>query len=86
MEEGMTFSDFLTKLVVQVDLHAMNDSELARVMQLMHKTNQFNTTTRRLPETRVQAYAAGKSEGVLWGVREGSLRRLWPRRGGVLES
>lgn len=44
-------------LDVKLDIHAMNESEVPRVVQLSQKANQFNVCTNRLVEESVKALA-----------------------------
>jgi FkbH-like protein len=50
--------DFLRQLDMSVDFGPVASLNLARVTQLINKTNQFNTTTVRLTENEVAALAA----------------------------
>lgn len=50
--------DFLRQLEMSVDFGPVTSLNLARVTQLINKTNQFNTTTLRLTENEVAALAA----------------------------
>jgi FkbH-like protein len=52
--------DFLASLRLEVELQALDDGNVARAAQLMQKTNQFNTTTRR--------YTAGDLQDIARGV------------------
>lgn len=49
-EEATSLDDYIGKLEIQVDIHEMNSDEIIRVVQLVNKTNQFNTTTKRYSE------------------------------------
>jgi FkbH-like protein len=42
--------DYLASLEMQVELRSFDQANLARVVQLINKTNQFNLTTRRITE------------------------------------
>ena len=42
--------DFLKNLRMKMDIHLMKPEEIKRVVQLVNKTNQFNTTTKRYSE------------------------------------
>jgi FkbH-like protein/FkbM family methyltransferase len=58
---ALTLEDFLASLELQVSISAMKPSQLARVAQLMQRTNQFNTTTRRYTDGEIQKlYQVGK--------------------------
>ena len=45
--QSVSFEDFLSKLELHVDIADINQDSIARVEQLMQRTNQFNATTRR---------------------------------------
>jgi FkbH-like protein len=47
LSQKMTEAEFLASLELRVSLYAPDESDLARVAQLINKTNQFNVTTRR---------------------------------------
>ena len=47
--------DFLASLEVHIRLDPLDDGNLARAAQLMQKTNQLNTTTRRYTATQLRA-------------------------------
>lgn len=47
---------YLASLEMQAELRNVDALDLARVTQLINKTNQFNLTTRRATETQVQAW------------------------------
>lgn len=47
LSQKLTESEFLASLELQVTLYEPQASDLARVTQLINKTNQFNVTTRR---------------------------------------
>ena len=47
--------DFLASLEVHIRLDPLDDGNLARAAQLMQKTNQLNTTTRRYNATQLRA-------------------------------
>ena len=47
LSQKMTEEEFLASLDLQVQLQPVTSRELARVTQLINKTNQFNVTTRR---------------------------------------
>jgi FkbH-like protein len=49
---------FLEQLGMSVDFGPVSPLNIARVTQLINKTNQFNTTTMRLTENEVTAFAA----------------------------
>ncbi len=49
--------EFLANLRLQAQASSIHDRNLARVTQLVNKTNQFNVTTRRYTEDQVRAIA-----------------------------
>lgn len=51
-------ADFIARLGVQVDAFPVDELSIARVTQLINKTNQFNLTTPRLSTDEVRALAA----------------------------
>lgn len=44
---SVNFADYILRLEIEVDIHAMREEEIERVVQLCGKTNQFNLTTIR---------------------------------------
>lgn len=56
------FIEFLDKLQLDIRIEPMTEAQLERMAQLMTRTNQFNTTTRRRSAAEIQAYqsAAGQ--------------------------
>ena len=55
------FGDFLAQLEVTVEMAHATAEDFPRIAQLTQRTNQFNTTTLRLTEAQVVAFAAGES-------------------------
>ncbi len=53
-----SLEDFLAGLHLRVDIGAVDDDSMARVVQLLAKTNQFNLTTRRHDETTIRRQLA----------------------------
>ena len=53
-----SLSDFLAKLQLEVDIHPALPSELERLAQLSIRTNQFNTTARRMTFAEIQRYTS----------------------------
>jgi len=49
------YDDFLRQLQMRAFVEPITESNLARVTQLVNKTNQFNLTTRRMTEAEVRA-------------------------------
>ncbi len=58
LEQTMDLSDFLASLQMRATVAAVDAASLARVTQLINKTNQFNLTTRRLTSGEVSLLAA----------------------------
>jgi FkbH-like protein len=52
-----SLGDFLQKLQLEASVEAIAAKNLARVTQLVNRTNQFNLTTRRYTEAQVRAIA-----------------------------
>jgi FkbH-like protein len=52
-----TLDDFLQNLQLQASVEAVSSKNLARVTQLVNKTNQFNLTTRRYTEAQIYGIA-----------------------------
>lgn len=63
-----TREDFLASLAMTARLEALDDVNLARVVQLVGKTNQLNLTGRRHGATDVLGLAA-RPGAVVWGLR-----------------
>lgn len=60
--------DFLASLEMRAEVEAINKGNLSRVTQLLHKTNQFNVTTRRHSE-QFLASLAGATDWRSYVVR-----------------
>jgi FkbH-like protein len=66
-EEGMAGGDldaFLRSLEMEARIEAASPFSIPRISQLTQKTNQWNLTTRRYSESRIQTFASNPS----WGV------------------
>jgi len=57
-ERSASLDDFLADLAMVASVRPVDGALLPRVTQLLHKTNQFNLTTRRRPSQEVAALAA----------------------------
>jgi len=57
-EQAGTLEEFLAGLHMRGSVAPVSDANLARVTQLVNKTNQFNVTTRRYTEAQIIAIAA----------------------------
>jgi amino acid adenylation domain-containing protein/FkbH-like protein len=55
-KQASTLDDFLAGLELKLDIHPMQESDLARVSQLTERTNQFNFTTIRRTEAEVHQF------------------------------
>ena len=55
---SQSLDEFLSQLQLRASQAAVDSSNLARVTQLVNKTNQFNLTTRRYTEAQVQQLAS----------------------------
>ncbi|MEO0683548.1 MAG: HAD-IIIC family phosphatase [Cyanobacteria bacterium J06649_11] len=53
-QESLTFTDFLGKLGLEIEITEMKSEDLPRVSQLTQRTNQFNFTTIRRSESEIQ--------------------------------
>lgn len=58
MESSSSYEDFLKSLDTKVTVKKVGENDILRITQLIHKTNQFNLTTRRYTETDVREMAA----------------------------
>lgn len=55
---GQALQDFLQQLQLHIEIAPLQAAQLERVAQLMLRTNQFNTTTRRRSAAEIEAYVA----------------------------
>ncbi len=55
----LNYDDYLRQLQMRAIVEPIHEGNLARVTQLINKTNQFNLTTRRMTETEVCHVASG---------------------------
>lgn len=53
-QESLTFTDFLARLGLEIEITQMKPEDLPRVSQLTQRTNQFNFTTIRRSESEIQ--------------------------------
>ena len=65
MEQASNVEEYLTNLEIEVDIHFMREEEERRVVQLLHKTNQFNTTTKRYTEKEVHELGESPDSAVV---------------------
>ncbi|MFW9975940.1 MAG: HAD-IIIC family phosphatase [Candidatus Thorarchaeota archaeon] len=59
-----SIEDFLRTLDLKVKIQPVNDFDTPRVVQLIGKTNQFNSTTRRYTDAEVREFREGKDSTV----------------------
>lgn len=64
-QETMSEDDFRKSLNLKIDVFAAQKQHLARITQLINKTNQFNLTTLRRTQDEVEAFADSKDTLVL---------------------
>ena len=57
-QESLTFTDFLARLGLEIEIAQMKPKDLPRVAQLTQRTNQFNFTTIRRSEGEIQQLCA----------------------------
>jgi len=71
--EGMTYADFLAELDLQVELGPITsteDPQFARALELINKTNQFNTTGERWTESQAESFLAAGGRWWVFRVRD----------------
>ena len=61
---SLSYSDFLQQLNVEIEVSELSPEAITRAAQLTHRTNQFNTTTRRRTEAEVQQLAQAEDSSV----------------------
>lgn len=65
-ENSMDSDDFLASLEMQMTWGLISDLELPRCAQLIGKTNQFNTTTRRFSPDQLRKFSEDPNKLGLW--------------------
>lgn len=65
-----SLADFIESLQLQVGITPLSDSQLSRVSQLTHRTNQFNCTTIRRSENEIRALTAKGLDVLTVSVRD----------------
>lgn len=65
-----SIDDFLHGLQMKLFMQPVNDSNIARAVQLCQKTNQFNTTTRRYTAKDLTTMRDGGSDVVVIGLED----------------
>ncbi|MBW8880384.1 MAG: HAD-IIIC family phosphatase [Asticcacaulis sp.] len=71
--EGMTHADFLAELDLQIELGAIAsiaDQQFRRALELINKTNQFNTTGERWSEGQAETFLAAGGRWWVFRVRD----------------
>lgn len=58
LAQELTEEEFLARLGLKVFIYPPDKADLARVTQLINKTNQFNVTTKRYAQEEVEAFIA----------------------------
>jgi FkbH-like protein len=69
-----SLDEFYAGLGMQLYLQPLDDANLARAVQLSHKTNQFNTTTRRHDQRSLRQLVADGGEVVVIGLKDRHLQ------------
>jgi FkbH-like protein len=70
-ESSTTLDEFLLGLEMSAEIQPVNPFTFPRVRDLVHKTNQFNLTTRRHSETALEQFANDSSCGIFTvGVKD----------------
>jgi FkbH-like protein len=67
MAQVGSMDDWLEKLDIRVTVEPLGPANLARIVQLLNKTNQMNLATRRLTGAELSDWAAGEGR-FLWAV------------------
>jgi FkbH-like protein len=65
LKETMSEAEFKAALGVEMTVFRADRQHIARITQLINKTNQFNLTTRRRTQDEVEALAGAKTHAVL---------------------
>jgi FkbH-like protein len=61
------YDDFLASLAMKAEIKAFAPPYLARIAQLINKTNQFNVTTRRYTESEIEYFSINGNYITLYG-------------------
>lgn len=69
-----SLDEFYAGLGIQLYLQPLDDANLARAVQLSHKTNQFNTTTRRHDQRNLRQIVAEGGDVVVIGLEDRHLQ------------
>ena len=62
--------EFYSSLAMRLYLQPLDPGNIARAVQLAHKTNQFNTTTRRYDRAQLEAIAGEGGDAVVIGLSD----------------
>jgi FkbH-like protein len=65
-KQAMSHEEFLASLELKVKFGIAKDSHLARITQLINKTNQFNLSTIRRDESKVSILANSDTHNLYW--------------------
>jgi len=65
-------NDFLKSQEIKIYINALNKNNFSRAVQLLNKTNQFNTTTKRYSEQELQAICQNGHEVFVVGISDNS--------------
>jgi FkbH-like protein len=65
MGEVPDYGEMLASLKLRADVHQAKESDLERVLELVQRTSQFNTTTRRRSRSELRELIASKDHTVL---------------------
>jgi FkbH-like protein len=69
-----SLDEFYAGLAMQLHLQPLDDSNIARAVQLSQKTNQFNTTTRRYDQRNLKQILEERGEVVVVGLEDRHLQ------------
>lgn len=64
LADNFSMDDYIRSLDIKIKMAALNEGNLERVVQLLNKTNQFNTNTLRMSLSEMKLYAAKESNRV----------------------
>lgn len=65
MQQVSSVEEYLSNLDIKVNIHFMKEEEEKRVTQLINKTNQFNTTTKRYSEEEIHQLGKNSNSSVV---------------------
>ena len=65
MSEGQDYGKMLASLKLRADIREAKESDFERVLELVQRTNQFNTTTRRRSRSELRELMVSKDHSVL---------------------